>query len=278
MKPSLWLRTAALATILGAPVAAFSSAAVGTKITNRQLPVLGGGEGPLLGGDEARVSVFVFLRPDQEHSRQVLRGLAEVEEEMAARPVHWAAVVSSRFPAIDVATAVADAGIAMPVLIDREDALYGELGAALHPVLGMTDADHVLVAYQPFRKIHFKELLRARIRHQLGEISDAELAAVENPAPAAAAGGDPARRHLRLARMLLVSGRLDKALEAVARSLEADPESAEAHALRGSILASQDDCAAALEAFAEALRLDPEESTAREGEKTCRAADDPPVG
>ncbi len=250
------------------PLGAFSHAAVGDKIENRELPALGGGEKPFLG--DARANVFFFVRPDQEHSRQVLADLAGLTEELAGRSVTWTAIISDRFSEDEMRGLMEGAGLDSPVLIDRGDALYGELGAALHPVLGIADQDQVLVAYQAFRKIHFTELLRARVRHQLGEISDWELARVENPPKTDLAGRDDgAERHLRLARMLLQAGKGDKAMDSVAKSLEIDPEQAAAHALAGSILAGRGDCSAALEAFGKALALDPEEPAAVEGKADC---------
>ncbi len=263
------LLAAAVAVALGfAPLGAFSHAAVGDQIENRELPALGGGEKPFLGDAEA--NVFFFIRPDQEHSRQVLSGLAGLTEELAGRSVTWTAIVSDRFSEDEIRAAMKEAGLDLPVLVDRGDALYGELGAALHPVLGIADQDRVLVAYQAFRKIHFIELLKARVRHQLGEITDQELARVEDPPKIDVAGRDDgAERHLRLARMLLKMGQADKALASVEKSLGIDPEQAAAHAFAGSILAGREDCAAAVEAFDKALALDPEEPTAVAGRAAC---------
>ncbi len=263
------LLAAALLAALGfGPLGAFSHAAVGDKVESRELPALGGGQAPFMG--DARANVFFFVRPDQEHSRQVLSGLAGLVEELAGRSVHWTLIVSDRFSEDETRAAMASAGLDLPVLIDEGDALYGELGAALHPVLGIADEGHVLVAYQAFRKIHFMELLRARIRHQLGEISDAELAAVVDPPKADLAGRDDgAERHLRLARMLRKAGQADKALASVAKSLELDPQQAAAHALAGSIHAGRGDCTTALEAFGRALALDSVEPTAVEGRAAC---------
>ncbi len=250
-----------------APLGAFSHAAVGDRIENRELPVLGGGEQSFLG--DARANVFFFIRPDQDHSREVLAGLAGLVEELADRSVTWTAIVSDRFSEDQMRAVMAEAGLGFPVLIDRGDVLYGELGAALHPVLGIVGPDGVLVAYQAFRKIHFMELLRARVRHQLGEVTAEELARVENPPKTEIAGRDDgAVRHLRLARMLLKAGQADKALASVEKSLVIDPELAAAHGLAGKILSARGDCAAALEAFDRARALDPEEP-ALEGRAAC---------
>jgi hypothetical protein len=91
----------------------------------------------------------------------------------------------------------------MPVLIDVGDALYGKLGVAQVPVTLMCDQQHRLVAYQPFTKVNYAAVVRARVRNLLKEISDEELAAVLNP-PAALTDSDEAAalRRLKLADML----------------------------------------------------------------------------
>ena len=165
---------------------------------------------------------------------------------------------------------VKEAGIAMPVLVDVGDALYGRLGVALQPVVGIADRNRKLVAYQPFAKINYIEVIRARIRHLLGEIDDRELARALHP-PAATLSDDTAaaRRRLTLAEKLLQSKSYDKALENVKAGIEKDPTLAAAHALQGDILAAKGNCPEALQAFDQALRLDPADARALEGKKAC---------
>ncbi len=81
--------------------------------------------------------------------------------------------------------------------------------------------------------------------------------------------GSLAKRNFNLAMMLFKLGSHDKALETVMKSLEYDPELAEAHALVGAILAAEDDCPSAIAAFDKALSLEPDEPTALEGKKAC---------
>ena len=60
------------------PAHGFSNVAVGDPIENVQLPTLDGKNAPLLG--QAQANVFVFVRPNQDHSLQVLTQMAELEK------------------------------------------------------------------------------------------------------------------------------------------------------------------------------------------------------
>lgn len=252
--PSLRLLVATLALWPALP-RAFSAVAIGDPLPERDLPALSGGKVPWLG--KARACVFVFFRPGQDHSLQALRQLAQLERELAAKPVRFVAVTSSSYPQADVAATVAEAGIHMPVLVDEGDALYGELGVIMHPSVGIAGEDHRLAATQHFLKINLRDALRARILRVLGEISETDLAAVLDPPPPPASETNPARRRLALARMLLARGHAARAAESARLATEADPGLAEAQAVLGQALAALGRCAEAEAAFAAARRLDP---------------------
>ena len=245
---------------------AFARAPIGGVIENVELTALDGSKCPLL--SNATANVFVFFKPGQEHSRTTMIHLATCEKEMAAQSVRWVAIVSDRFPKAEVEAAVKETGIAMPVLIDAGDALYGKLGVVLSPVLGIADQDHKLVAYEYFTKVNFTEVVRARIRFLLKEINGQELERVLNP-PAAtpSVDADVARRRLKLGERLFQTKSYDKALENVNKSIEKDATVADAYALKGQIFAAQGNKDAARGAFAEALKLDPANASALEGMK-----------
>jgi tetratricopeptide (TPR) repeat protein len=242
---------------------AFANVPIGAVVENVSLPALAGGEQSLL--SDTNVSVFVFLKPGQAHSNHVMVQLTECARELADQPVHWCAVVSDRVPPADVAAAVQATGFPMPVLIDRGDVLYGKLGVFLHPVLGITDPDRRLVAYQPFAEVNYAAFIRAQIRHALKEITDEELAEVLHPT-AAVLGGEAsvAHRYFRLAGKQFQSTNYVQALANLQQSLDHDP-TAEAYALRGRILAAQGNRPEALAAFEAALKLDPQDAIALAG-------------
>ena len=246
---------------------AFANAPIGSVIENTSLPVFTGGAQTFL--SDTNVSVFIFLKPGQEHSNQVMVQIAKCEQELAGKPVHWCAIVSDRVSPAAVAAEVRATGLIMPVLMDHDDVLYARLGVFLHPVVGITDRNRRLVAYQPFAKVNYPAFIRAQIRHALGEISDAELAEILKP-PAAVLGGETsvAHRFFRLAEKQFQATNYDQALTNVNTSLAKNP-TAEAHALRGRILLGKGNRAAALAAFTAALQLDPKDAGAAAGIKAC---------
>jgi tetratricopeptide (TPR) repeat protein len=242
---------------------------MGTAIEDVEMPSLAGGMQHLLAN--ATANVIVFFKPGQENSLRALKEIAELEKQFSGKSVHWVGIVSDRIAKPDAEAAVQETGIAMPVLIDAGDKLYGKFDVALEPVTFLCDRDHKLAAYQPFTKVNYGAVIEARIRYQLKEINDEQLAAVLNP-PAATFSSDTgaAQRRLKLAEMLFKAKSYDKALESVNVCLEKDPALAAAYTLRGEILVAQDKCSEALPAFDQALKLDPKDARALQGKESCR--------
>jgi len=258
---------AVLALTAPLPAHAFLHATLGDALPNPEMETLAGGAAKPLG--KARASVFVFFRPRQDHSLQVLRQLAQLEREFSGKPVRFAAVASAADDRVELRATVEEAGVRMPVLLDRDDELYGTLGVIMHPVVGIADQAHRLAAYQHFLKVNMLDVMRARIQQVLGEIGEAEVAKVLQP-PKATSGSTEAvaKRRLHLARMLLERGHAEKAAENARAAIAAAPDLAEAHELLARVLASDGQCAEAERAHAEARRLDP---SAAGGAPACKA-------
>jgi tetratricopeptide (TPR) repeat protein len=264
-----WLTAGALAGV-GMPAVArgFANVAVGDRLDNPRLPQLGGGSAELL-SRTSTVSLFVFFRPEQDHSLDTLKALVRLQQELAGKSVRMVAVVSDSWPAEQVRATVTEAGFTAPVLVDAGDALYGALGVRLHPVVGLADKNQKLAAYEHFRQINYTEIIRGRIQVMLGERTEADMARVLEPEKATT--GSPqadARRYFNLARMLWTRKNAEKALEAVKRSLAVVP-TAPAWALQGAITAAGGDCKAARPLFEQALKIDPAETVAINGLKGC---------
>lgn len=254
----------ALGLLLGAaawPMAgrAFAAVAEGEVVGNAELPALEGGTHPFLSA-RARANVFVFFRPQQDHSLEALKVMARCEREFEGKPVHWVAVVSSAWHPDEVRAAVRAAGIRMPVLVDADDELYGRLGVKLHPVVGVTDGGFRLLAYEPFRKVNYCDRIRGQLRFALGEIDRAALARAAEPARAAFPNEIPGavqHRHVRMGEHWLEVGRPEEAAAEARKVLARDPGYAPAHELLGAALAAQGRCDDARAAWAQADRLDP---------------------
>lgn len=249
---------------------AFASVEVGQTVENDELPTLDGRREYLL-SRKMLANVFIFFRPNQEHSLETLKAMALCEKEFAGKPVRFAAVVSGSWPRAEVVATVAEAGIRMPVLVDEGDQLYGKLGVRLHPVIGIADGKQKLLDYVPFHKINYCDMVRVRVRRALGEVDQAAVDRVDHPPKALMPNevpGAQARRQVKLGELLLEK-QPAKAAEHARIAIDKQPDLAPAHALLGRALRAQGRCAEAVRSFDEALRLDPKSKAAADGKKSC---------
>ena len=241
---------------------------VGDPVDDAELPTLDGKRDHFL-APKVKANVFVFFRPEQEHSVDTLKDLAGCETEFAAKPVRFVGIVSDSYPADEVRALVKETGVRMTILVDEGDALYGKLGIRLHPVIGIVDAKRKLTAFEPFREINYCDRVKVRIHLLLGEATEADVAKVDQPERATTRTDDGvAKRHLNFARMLHKIQQDEKALEELQKSLAIVP-SAAAFALQGEILAGGGKCPDALAAFDAALKIEPANAVAQEGRKRC---------
>jgi hypothetical protein len=223
---------AALALALPSAAPAFTHVEVGAQLRDRDLPTLDGGKAPWLGA--SRATLFVFIRPGQDHSFDTLRQIAVLEKELEGKGVRFVLITSDGYEPGSVRDLVREAGVRAPVLVDVGDALYGELGVSLHPSSGLADARHRLSAYQHFLKVNQLDVLRGRILVALGELSAEGMARIVSPPPShTGTTRDVAMRRVNLGRALLVRGRADAAAENARRALEIAPGLPEAQALLG---------------------------------------------
>jgi tetratricopeptide (TPR) repeat protein len=250
---------------------AFANVEVGQTIENEEMPTLDGRREALL-SKKALANVFIFFRPNQDHSLETLKAMAGCEREFAQKQVHWVAVVSDSAEKAAVQATVSESGIKMPVLVDEGDHLYGKLGVRLHPVVGIADDKFRLLDYVPFHKINYCDMVRVRIRRALREVDQAAVEKVDHPDKALMPSDIPgavARRHVKLGEMLLKNKNWGKAADNARIAIEKLPSYAPAHALLGSALAGLGKCDEAGKAFDQALKLDPANQPAAEGKKGC---------
>jgi hypothetical protein len=222
------------------PAAGFRNVARGEVIADRTMATLDGRRAPLLAA--GKVNVFVFVRTGHDHSESALRQLAQLEREVAGKPVRLAVVVSGGEIPMEVARLVHEAGVHAPVLVDSDDALYGELGVAMYPSAGIVGRDRKLTGFQPFRKVNYLDAMRGRVQFALGEIDEAALAKILDPGVEPIPGGGRVHARINLAKLLLGAGDPRGAVASARASIALDPRSAEAHALLAEALAKAGEC------------------------------------
>jgi len=260
----------AIAAVLS-PLGVRAHAEVGSTVDNVELKTLAGGREKLL-SPKARANVIIFFRPNQDRSVDALKQMAQCEKDLAGKPVHWVAIVSSNEPADGVKTVVQQTGIDMPVLVDEGDALYDKLGVRLHPMVAIADGKFKLVTMEMYRQIEFCDVIKARIRFVMGELDQAGLDKVLNPERSSLPGEDMAKKAMRdvnMARKLIDLDQADKAIERCQRALELSPTVAAAYAVMGDAYAKQGDCAKAKQQWQAAQKLDAKATGSADWLKRC---------
>jgi hypothetical protein len=254
-----WICAIGLLPCAGArPARAAESPHLGEAMPTPVLRTLDGGRLPFLSGD-ARVHVFVFFRPNQDHSLETLAGLVRCADRFQGKAVRWLGLVSSSWSADVVQAAVAASGTTMPVLVDEGDALYGRLDVRVHPTIGVADGRGRLVAYEPFRKVNQCDRLAARVSRALGETDDAGVALADHPLPALFPNeieGAVANRHVRMGEKLLRAKLFSRTADEARLVLDRDPRHVRAHLLLAEALEAQGACGEAAASRRQAAALD----------------------
>jgi hypothetical protein len=243
----------------------------GKPVPEVVLNEVGGGAAPVF-DKAASVNALVFFRSPHERSHDTLKMLATCQPKLAGKSVRFVGLVPADSAAA-AKEAVAASGAKLKVLVDEGDAVYAALGVRLHPGIAIADKTRSVVAFEPYHNVDFCEIVEARIRRALGEISDADVAAVLEPKTSAlpghdATGGGVAHRDVVFGKKLLAAKSYAAAHDAVRKAIKVTP-SAEAWRVEGEIFAAEGKCPDAVKAFDSALALDPKDAGAAAGRKSC---------
>jgi peroxiredoxin len=201
----------------------------GQVLPSIELPTLSGGREPLTAATGA--NVIVFWRPGQDHSIDTLRQMAQCQKVLAGKAVHLVAVVSSTYPREAVKAAIAEGGFPLPVLLDVDDNLYGQLEIRQHPMVVVADGKGRIALAQPYVRLRLCAIVQGHVRLLLREIDQAQLEAILNPARASMPDDDQrnvARRFVRMGGLDAESGHCDRALTSFRKALEISPGDPEA--------------------------------------------------
>jgi hypothetical protein len=217
------------ATVLGAPASVHGHVEIGTHVENVDLEALEGGRHALLA--KGRVNVLVFFRPGQERSLDTMQRLAECEPGFTGKPIHTVAVVSATSPRDEVRALVASTGVKSPILLDDADQVYGRLELRQHPAIVIVDQKWKVHAVEPYQRLRYCDIVRARVRFLLGELDQASVERIVQPERAAfpnQVGGGSAARYVKLGDKELAKGNCALAVRAYDNALRRDPQNARA--------------------------------------------------
>ncbi len=215
------------------------------------------------GGDDVQYEappevaiVLAFIKPGQEKSEAVARDLARLGGEVAEKSQILAILVGS--DGVDGAAWVKNLGLKYPVLLDKDDEVYGTYGVMVAPQTAVLDAKGVLKAEINGHVDGYTRQVENALREVLGmeQLKDESTeAAVELPKERKVA-----MREVAKARMFIKRRMKSKALPQVRKAVASDPTYLDGQLLLGELLLDEGDDANLAEAetsFAKAAELDP---------------------
>lgn len=224
------LRLAVIAAgLLAVPAAVPAHVDAGEPVEPVELNTITGERHALLARNV--LNVLVFFRPGNERSVDTLLRVADCEKVLAGKPVHMVGVVSSAAPLADVRAVVAETGVKSPILLDEGDVLYGKLELRQHPVIVIVDRKNKVAAVEPYQRLRYCEIIRARVGFLLGEMDQAAVDRVLKPERAAfpgEVGGASAARYVNLGDRERAKGNCAPAIKAYDEALRRDPLNAKA--------------------------------------------------
>jgi len=239
----------------------------GSKVPRLTLPTLAGGEADTLGA-EGQITVILFWGTDSEgkieRGVELLKTLQSIDERYGDKGVAVRSVNVDRNNQEFVGQLIKDEGIAVPVLLDEEEELYGTYGLFILPTAAIVDRDGTLntaVGYTRRISAH----ITGQVEVMLGLKTAEELEKDLNPEEVIEPPDNvlKAARRLNLGRMFLEKRLFEMAGPEFEKAVELDPQNAEAHAELGAFYVRNEEYDKARAELSAALDLSPDSVRAK---------------
>jgi tetratricopeptide (TPR) repeat protein len=239
----------------------------GSPLPPFTLPVLGGGEADVIGGD-GQITVILFWSTDSESKLErgveLLHTLQAIGENYGDKGIVVRSVNIDKNNRDVVRQIMERDGITVPVLLDEKEKLYGAYGLFILPTVAIVDRDGTLKTAAGYTR-SIAENITGEIEIMLGLRTAEDLEKSLNPEEVIEAPDNilKAQRHLNLGRKFLERSLLDMAGDEFAKAVELDPLNAEAHAELGAFHTRREQYDTALAELEKAVELAPDLVQAR---------------
>jgi tetratricopeptide (TPR) repeat protein len=235
---------------------------VGDSAPNFELDTLSGGRAELLGGD-GKITVILFWGADYEDKRKRAVALLQTLQDINANYAESGVVVTSvnidRTDETILKTLVEDNGITVPVLLDKQQEVYGAYGLFVSPTIAIIDRDGTLETAVGYTR-RIGKMTTGRVQVMLGLKTEEELDDEVNPEEVVEVPDNIKKSGIRLnlGRKFLERRLIDMAGVEFVKAVELNPENAEAHTELGGFYIRKGELEKADSELAEAVRLTPD--------------------
>ena len=247
---------------------AFRSVQVGSTPPVSTVRELGGRETSLSFG--RRPVVLVFWRSNQPFSLDALKDLEQIKKEFSQRGVEVMAVAEGSESPSSVQNVIKSLNLSYSVYLDAERRAEERFGVIVFPSTGIFGAEGQLKFYLPSRNTNYREIIRSRLKMELGLIQESEFDQ-QMKRLGEDLGGEQARaeNHLKTGLRLSRQGKPKEALLEFKQALSLDRDLIDANLGLGYAYLRLGEPKTAQSEFETVLRKHPTSPAARLGMGIC---------
>lgn len=217
--------------------------------------------------DSGKITVLSFLKLAQDRSRDQIRDLVDLHKELDAKGVDFFVISAYTDTAEEGKKIAGEMNVKFPILLDRDQKVYGDYGLFILPSTGVIGKDGKFAFEHSSHGRDFKEVVGGKVRVLAGIMSEEEYRKRITPVEAVAKSKEEneAERQIALGRVLARRGMPDKAAEKFVGALELDPRNVSGRIDYGESLVALKRYDEALIQFQKAKELSPASKDAQLG-------------
>jgi len=181
-----------------------------------------------------RVVVVAFWRPNQPFSLEALKDLERIRKEFFQSGVEVVSIAEGAGAAAVLKESLKSLAISYPIYLDSDRQVEEAYGVIVFPSTGIVGRDGRLKFYLPSRNNNYQEIVRGRLRVELGLMSEKEFDQRMRQI-GEELGGErvQAEEHLRMGLRLARRGKFKEALQELKQAGALDPDLMDVHLAMG---------------------------------------------
>jgi len=188
-----------------------------------------------------KVTVLSFVDLAQDRSKDQIRDLVDLYNELGSKGVDFLLVTKYTNTADEAKKAAAELGVKFPILLDKDQKAYGDYGLFILPSTGVIGKDGKFAFEHSSHSRDFKDLVGGKVRVLAGLMTEEEYQKRITPVESEHKSKEQseADRLLALGHTLRKRGMGSKATEKFAKAVELDPNNLDARLSYGEALVAE---------------------------------------
>jgi tetratricopeptide (TPR) repeat protein len=173
-----------------------------------------------------RITVLSFVKLAQDRSRDQIRDLVELSKELGPKGVDFIVVSAYSDTPDDAKKIAGELDVKFPILLDRDQKVYGDYGLFILPSTGVIGKDGKFAFEHSSHGRDFKDVVGGKVKVLAGLMTEEEYKKRLTPVESVAKSKEEseADRQIALGKTLFKRGMPDKAAEKFSKAVELDPK------------------------------------------------------